>query len=260
MLCRQVCHGTLGMSTLMVLLILTGKNCLFYIFTTWGVLVTARKRSFGQGNIFIGVCQEFCSQGGVCSGGSAPGWWSALGGGVYSEGVPGPSRCLVPGGVCSRGVSAPRGFLVETPPTGRLLLRTVHILLECILVLVNFSPECAETGCLGATESEVWIGNFNVKAWKTTEHKLHKIWCSLKVCKIMARAIRNALRPVQEPNQGFKCKIIRNITSNDRSFHCPIISTDIYIHNAILFIDTSNNAWYNQAHWLVGAPSIIDNC
>ena len=24
---------------------------------------TARKRSLGQGNIFIGVCQEFCSQG-----------------------------------------------------------------------------------------------------------------------------------------------------------------------------------------------------
>ena len=29
-----------------------------------GMLVTARKRSLGQGNIFIGVCQEFCSHGG----------------------------------------------------------------------------------------------------------------------------------------------------------------------------------------------------
>ena len=29
-------------------------------------LVTARKRSLGQGNIFSSVCQEFCSQGGVC--------------------------------------------------------------------------------------------------------------------------------------------------------------------------------------------------
>ena len=28
-------------------------------------IITARKRSLGQGNIFIGVCQEFCSQGGV---------------------------------------------------------------------------------------------------------------------------------------------------------------------------------------------------
>ena len=27
-------------------------------------IFTARKRSLGQGNIFIGVCQEFCSRGG----------------------------------------------------------------------------------------------------------------------------------------------------------------------------------------------------
>ena len=27
-----------------------------------------------------------------------------------------------------------------------------------------------------------------------------------------------------------------------------------FIHNAILFIDTSNNAWHNQAHWLIGTP------
>ena len=37
-------------------------------------------------------------------------------------------------GAFSRGVSAPGGELVETPP-GRLLLRTIRILLECILVL-----------------------------------------------------------------------------------------------------------------------------
>ena len=28
-------------------------------------IFTARKRSFGQGNIFIGMCHEFCSHGGV---------------------------------------------------------------------------------------------------------------------------------------------------------------------------------------------------
>ena len=46
-----------------------------------------------------------------------------------------------------------------------------------VLVFLNFShfsPELKETGSLGATESEVGIGNFNVKARKTTEHKLHK--------------------------------------------------------------------------------------
>ena len=33
---------------------------------------------------------------------------------------------------------------------------------------------------LNVQKSEVWIGIFNVKAWKTTKHKLHKIWRSLK--------------------------------------------------------------------------------
>ena len=30
----------------------------------------------------------------------------------------------------------------------------------------HFSPERKETGSLSATESEFWIGDFNVKAWK----------------------------------------------------------------------------------------------
>ena len=32
----------------------------------------------------------------------------------------------------------------------------------------------------GATECRVWIGNCNVKVWKSTEHKLHNIWRSVK--------------------------------------------------------------------------------
>ena len=39
----------------------------------------------------------------------------------------------------------------------------------------DFAPERKETGSLGATESEVWTGNFNVKPWKFTKHKLHNI-------------------------------------------------------------------------------------
>ena len=31
-------------------------------------------------------------------------------------------------------------------------------------------------------------------------------------------------------------------------------STQTFIHNAILFINTTNNAWYNEAHWLIGTP------
>ena len=82
------------------------------------------------------------------------------GGCLLLGGVPGPRGCVCSrgrggswsqagvcfqGGAWSRGVSAPRGVpghggcllrggcLVETP-TGRLLLRAVRILLECILV------------------------------------------------------------------------------------------------------------------------------
>ena len=31
-------------------------------------------------------------------------------------------------------------------------------------------------------------------------------------------------------------------------------SAQTFIHNAVLFIDTSNNAWYNQPHWLIWTP------
>ena len=53
---------------------LSGTHDLFDIFT-------ARKRSLGQGNIFISVCQEFCSYGG---------WVGCLlpGGGGLVRGVP----------------------------------------------------------------------------------------------------------------------------------------------------------------------------
>ena len=66
-----------------------------YLLCCW--LVTARKRSLGQGNMFTGVCL------------------STVG-------------CLVPGGLVPVG-----GCLAETP-RGRPLLRAVRILLECILV------------------------------------------------------------------------------------------------------------------------------
>ena len=52
-----------------------------------------------------------------------PGGVSAPGGGMSARG-----GCLLPGGVCSGGV--PGG-----DPQGRLLLRAVRILLDCILVL-----------------------------------------------------------------------------------------------------------------------------
>ena len=47
--------------------------------------------------------------------------------------------------------------------------------------------ELTKTWSSGATECKVWIGNCNVKVWKTTEHTLHKIWCSLKFCQISGK-------------------------------------------------------------------------
>ena len=65
----------------------------------------------GQSYIFTGVCD------------------SVQGGGLVRGG------CLV-GGVCS---FLGGGYLVETPPPGRLLLRAVRILLECIFI---YFPLC----------------------------------------------------------------------------------------------------------------------
>ena len=93
-----------------------------------------------EGYVFTGVCLST----GRClvSGGSAPG-----------GGVPGPEGSLVPGGIWSWrgawswGLPGPGGFGIPActgrnpptlPPTRErwLLLRTVRILLECILVLI----------------------------------------------------------------------------------------------------------------------------
>ena len=91
----------------------------------------------GQGNIFTGVCDSVnrgvgvgvCFLGGICSWGGCLVWGCLLPGGVCSRGVSAHR------GVCSRGGVCSQGGLVETaPPPGRLLLRTVRILLECILV------------------------------------------------------------------------------------------------------------------------------
>ena len=82
------------------------------------MLITARKRSLWQGNIFIGVCQELCSRGGglpQCMLGyhPTPGKAdpppgkahppSALHAGRYSQQASGMHPTLWGGGVCSRG-------------------------------------------------------------------------------------------------------------------------------------------------------------
>ena len=46
----------------------------------------------------------------------------------------------------------------------------------------SFQVNSQKLGSSGATECRVWIGNCDLKVWKSTEHKLHKIWRSLKFC------------------------------------------------------------------------------
>ena len=104
------------------------------------MIFTARKRSLGRGNIFIGVCQEFCSQGGCMVLGvvsqhalrqTPPGTTQPLG----SDTPPGPDT--------PRDYTHPPGL--STPPPAQSMLqdtvnvRAVRILLECNLVSDNQS-------------------------------------------------------------------------------------------------------------------------
>ena len=74
-------------------------------------IITARKRSLGQGNIFTGVC---LSTGGSSSGGSlCPGW--SLSRGVYIQGGLCPIRDLCPGGSLSWGSLSRVTSVRETP-------------------------------------------------------------------------------------------------------------------------------------------------
>ena len=88
--------------------------------------ITARKRSLGQGNMFTGVC---LSTGGCLV--PVGGVWSRVG--AWSRGAC-SGGCLHLGGVPARGGSGPRGVSGGDPP----LLRTVRILLECILIYFCF--------------------------------------------------------------------------------------------------------------------------
>ena len=79
------------------------------------------------------VAKVMFSQACVCPQGGVPG---PRGVGLLPGGVPGPGGvCLVPGGVCLVwGVPGPGGAQSRPPREGRLLLRTVRILLESIIV------------------------------------------------------------------------------------------------------------------------------
>ena len=105
-------------------------------------IITARKRSLGQGNVFTPVCQSFCSQGG---GGRA---WQGVG-------MHGREWACMAGGACMTGGVHGRGHLWQgirvwqrvcvvgaCVQERRPLKRALRILLECILVINNFAFLC----------------------------------------------------------------------------------------------------------------------
>ena len=91
-----------------------------------------------------------------------------------------------------------------------------------------FSPERAQTWSLGATESEVWIGNLNVKAWKSTKHKLHKIWRSLKFLQNF-RKTSTSLRWAQTYHSAFqscsRLSFVKNVHENKTRMHSSRMCT-----------------------------------
>ena len=133
-------------------------------------LITDRKRSLGQGNIFRSVCQEFCPQRGSTRAGTPSSWagippWQVYPLGRYTPraGTPlvgTPPRQYTPLGRYTLQAGTPPGQIhtpVRYTPSGRYTLRqvrprgqvhpsphpmvnarAVRILLECILVMFFF--------------------------------------------------------------------------------------------------------------------------
>ena len=108
-------------------------------FVMFYFIITARKQSLRQGNIFTSVCHSFCPRReGVCIQGAV-----CLQGVCIQGGL--PTAVLHPGGVCLQEVCIQRGVCIQvgwadpTPHPHQILRdmvneRAVHILLECILV------------------------------------------------------------------------------------------------------------------------------
>ena len=91
-----------------------------------GDVITARKQSLGQGNIFTPVCH-------AVPGG---GWYPIMHCRWYPS-VPCSGSACSQGGCLLLGGGGLVRRLPEGDPPGRQLLRAVRILLECILVLVK---------------------------------------------------------------------------------------------------------------------------
>ena len=107
-------------------------------------IVTARKRSLGQGNIFTPVCQSVhrgaCVVGGGAGGGGVCGCWGGVCG-CWGVCMVARGACVVAGG-CAwllGGMPGCRGGGVRRIRRDTVNERAVRILLECILVFLAFT-------------------------------------------------------------------------------------------------------------------------
>ena len=89
----------------------------------------------------------------------------------------------------------------------------------------QFSSELTKTWSSGATECGVWIGNCNVKVWKSTEHKLHNIWRSVQF--------------QQNEHTPGVCSFCRNLT--ERQILWSLCSVDFHTLTLQLPIQTSHS-------------------
>ena len=107
-----------------------------------------------------------------------------------------------------------------------------------LLKFWQFSTELPKTWSSGATECAVWIGNCNVKVWKSTEHKLHKIWRSLKFC-------TNSGKRAQPRNS---CKAAAYIFRPGTSIDQPVpLFKEILIKKKKSYLCNSTS-WSTQKH------------
>ena len=99
----------------------------------------------------------------------------------------------------------------------------------------QFWSELTKTWSSGTTECGVWIGNCNVKVWKSTEHKLHNIWRSVKFQ-------QNEHTPELQPfvSSLEKCKNFSKMSTPLHKMWCSHISLKENKYLLSIFINDDN--------------------
>ena len=130
-----------------------GKMSLSLNITLRWIIFLPPAMKLGQGNIFISMCQEFCSQGGSPSthlerkleglAGRSPGPHLRGKLGSLARGV---SKSTPRGGGSRPGRGVSQHALRQTLPSRWLLLWAVFILLECILVYTLLRSKVSKWG------------------------------------------------------------------------------------------------------------------